>query len=131
MDDGDGCPAMGRHVRPLKFTLKSGSGGERDVSWIFFFFLASIEKKESEEKTKKKRSVETESRMVEARGWGWTGSSCLRGESLSLGRGESSGKNDGDGCTTLGRYFCHRAVHSEMVRAVNVLCGFYHSFFFF
>lgn len=97
---------------------------------FFFFFLASIEKKESEEKTKKKRSVETESRMVEARGWGWTGSSCLRGESLSLGRGESSGKNDGDGCTTLGRYFCHRAVHSEMVRAVNVLCGFYHSFFF-
>ena len=68
MDDGDGRPAMGRHVRPLKFTLKSGPGGECDVAWIFFFFFASIEKKESEEKTKKKRSVETESRMVEARG---------------------------------------------------------------
>lgn len=128
MDDADGCPATGRHVRPLKFTLKSGSGGECDVAWIFFFFLLQLKKRERG-KDKDKQSVETESRTVEARGWGWAGSSCLRGESVSLGRGESSGKNNGDGCTTLRMYFCHRAVHLEMVRAVSVLCGFYHSFF--
>lgn len=55
MDDGDGCPAMGRHVRPLKFTLKSGSGGERDVAWIFFFFFGLNRKKRERGKDKEKK----------------------------------------------------------------------------